>query len=114
MEEGTLGLGDTAVPANRNRNKGSLFCSGYLAGLAGKEGGADRAAGALTGTQSLCKQSRQLVQSCCTAWGREAQRGMYVYIRLSHAAVWQKLALTLENSHPQLKKNQQIKKRRFQ
>lgn len=68
------------------------------------EGRADRG-GSTDGYSEPGKQSRQLVQSCCTAQGREAQReGMYVSIRLSHAAVWQKLAQHWKTVTLQLKK----------
>ena len=36
VEEGTLGLGDTAAPANRN--KGSLFCSECCGHSGGRRG----------------------------------------------------------------------------
>lgn len=67
--KGLWGLGDTAVPANRNSSY-SVLNVGDTAGEG--EGGADRGGSTDGYSQSLCKQSRQLVQSCCTAQGREA------------------------------------------
>lgn len=69
------------------------------------EGRADRG-GSADGYTEPCKQSRQLVQSCCTAQGREAQReGRYIYTRLRHAAVWQKLAQHCRTVTLQVKKS---------